>query len=451
MRDSCGQVGSVYTNAVVPVPIGGLSTISLDVPIGASFFNRAEYRGVNDPTKWTDFSSYIKQVRVEDLACPTWGLMKPEDKNDYATVGLPFFPTIHPPSEISAIDRAWSRCSDFATWEKEGNYRAYEIFDPPRILVPVSAIAPATNPVTIVTSLDPSSTVISIPEANPVDTRSPELPSSTARSLSSDMVQSFKEKPEQPSPGISEPASTGNFENLDPNESIYRSTQSSPTEVKQDASDSGMTRKPVKSYSLEANSGMNADHFSALKGLEIPNTSSVGESKPSRLDPDEDGLLTFAMQDFSTRLSMELGTLFSMETGGKLLIDPSTAKPANFLPPPVPSTRTGEVSRENLSFLSIKRGTVSSNRPGTSISAKPVTLEPTGTSRFRTGQTSLPSGENFRGGQGKMQAPKNQGKVSQSSSKDARLILLLSSHKSWENKLSRSSTMAAAATCPWTK
>lgn len=424
MQDSCGQIGSVYTNAVVPVPIGGLSTISLDVPIGASFLNRAEYRGVNHDMKWIDFSSYTKQVRVEDLACPTWGLMKPEDKNGYATVGLPFFPIIHPPSEISAIDRAWSRCSDFTTWEKEGNYRAYEIFDPPRILVPVSAIAPATNPATIVTSLDPSSTVISLPEANPVDTRSPELPSSTARSLSSDIVKSFKEKPEQPSPGISEPASTGNFENLDPNESIYRSTQSSPTEVKQYASDSDMTRKSVKSYSLEANSGMNADHFSALKGLGIPNTFSVGESKPSRLDPDEDGLLTFAMHDFSTRLSndvfagattrpgetknMGLGTLISMETGDKLLIDPSTAKPANFLPPPVPSTRTGEVSRENLSFLSINRGTVSSNRPGTSMSAKPVTLEPTGTSRFRTGQTSLPSGEIFRGGQGKMQAPKKQ-------------------------------------------
>lgn len=130
MQDSCGQVGSVYTNTVIPVPIGGLSTISLDVPIGASFVNRAEYRGVNHNSNWTDFLSYTKQVRVEGLACPTWSLMKSEDKNGYMTVGLPFFPIIHPLSEISAIDRAWGRCSDFATLERESNYRAYKIFDP---------------------------------------------------------------------------------------------------------------------------------------------------------------------------------------------------------------------------------------------------------------------------------------------------------------------------------
>lgn len=350
--------------------------------------------------------------------------MKSEDKNGYAIIRLLFFPIIHPLSEISAIDRAWGRCSDFATLERESNYQAYKIFDPPRELVPVSAIAPATNSVTSVTSLDPSSTVISLPKANPVDTRSPELPSSTAKSLSFDIVKSYKEKPEQPSSRISEPASTGNLENLDPNKSIYRSMYNSLTELKQDASDPDIMRKSVKSYGLETKSGMNADYFSALKGLRIPNTSFVGESKSSRLDTDKDGLFTFLTQNFTTQLSndvlagvtiktdetkiMGLKTLISMETGGKLLIDLSTAKPANFLPSPVPSTHTGEVFSGNFLFLSIDSGTVSSNKPRTSMSAKLFTLEPTKTLHSRTEQILLPSGKKFRGGQGKMQAPKKQ-------------------------------------------
>ena len=424
VQDSCGQVSSVYTNTVIPVPIGGLSTISLDVPIGASFVNRAEYRGVNHDSNWTDFLSYTKQVRVEDLACLTWSLMKLEDKNGYATVGLPFFPIIHPPSEISTIDCAWDRCSDFTTLEREGNYRAYEIFDLLKELVPVSAIAPVMNPVTSVNSLNLSSTVISLPKANLVDTRSPELPSSTAKSLSSNIVKSYKEKPEQPSSGISEPASTGNLENLDPNELIYRSTHNSLTELKQDAFDLDMMRKSVKSYGPEAKSGMNADYFSALKGLRIPNTSFVGENKSSRLDADEDGLLTFPTQDFMAQLSndvlvsvtiktdetkiMGLKTLINIETGSKLLIDSSTAKTTNFLPSPVLSTHIGKVSSGNLLFLSIDSGTVSSNRPRTSMSAKPFTLEPTGTLHSRTEQISLLSDKKFCGGQEKMQAPKKQ-------------------------------------------
>lgn len=160
-----------------------------------------------------------------------------------------------------------------------------------------------------------------------------------------------------------------------------------------------MTRKSMKSYGPEVKSGMNADYFSALKGLEIPNTSFVGESKSSRLDADEDRLLTFPTQDFMAQLSndvlagvtiktdetkiMGLKTLISMETGGKLLIDSSSAKPANFLPSPVPSTHTSKVSSGNFLFLSIDSGTVSSNRPCTSMSAKPFTLEPTETLHFQ--------------------------------------------------------------------
>lgn len=40
LHDSCGEVGSAYINAIVPVPAEGLSTISLNLPIRATFLNR---------------------------------------------------------------------------------------------------------------------------------------------------------------------------------------------------------------------------------------------------------------------------------------------------------------------------------------------------------------------------------------------------------------------------
>lgn len=100
MQDSCGLVGSVYTNAIVPVPADGLSTISLDLPVGATFMNRDWWR------LDARVSPHTKKVRTEDLACPTWGLVGSENpqKAEYVTVEYPFLPIIHPPSELASFN-----------------------------------------------------------------------------------------------------------------------------------------------------------------------------------------------------------------------------------------------------------------------------------------------------------------------------------------------------------
>lgn len=175
MQDSCGLVGSVYTNAIVPVPADGLSTISLDLPVGATFMNREYWR-------WDkNIASYTKKVRIEDLACPTWGLVGSEKPypDPYLTVGPPFLPIIHPPSELVSFHPAWAQCSAFRQYGV-GGYMLYEVFDPPRQLVPASAIAPATNPADIITASEPTPT-IRTSKPNPADVRLPELPSITSK------------------------------------------------------------------------------------------------------------------------------------------------------------------------------------------------------------------------------------------------------------------------------
>lgn len=371
---------------------------------------------MNQNMTWIGFSSYTKQVRVEDLACPTWGLMNSEDNKGYVTVGSPFFPIIHPPSEISAIDPDWSRCTDFATWERNGNYLPYEVFDPPIILVPASAIAPATNSVAVVTSSDPNPTVGSPPGPNPVDTRSPELPSSTGKPLSSDLVQSSTKEPERTFAGNSEPAPTGNSENLDPKKSNYQFSQMDPNEAIPDAVHSTLASEPVRRHSQEANSGIEPTEFSTIGGPGLQNPSTIGDSEPSRLDPGGDGHFTFAGKVFTTQLSNILGdgatispdesditrpnTLSSLNSDGSLAVDPCTIKSTNFPPTSIPSAYT--ILSRNHSFLSID-GKKTITPAGT-----PVQLEPSGGTfpRLGTNEIAFPtSAKIFRGGQGKSPRP----------------------------------------------
>lgn len=373
---------------------------------------------MNQDMKWRGFSSYTKQVRVEDLACPTWGLMNPEDKKGYVTVGSPFFPIIHPPSEITAIDPAWSRCTEFATLERMSNYLPYEVFDPPRMLVPASAIAPATNPIAVVSSADPKPTVGSPPGPNPVDTRSPDLPSSTGKPSSSDLVQSSTNKPERTFAENSKPAPTGNSENLDPKESNHRFSKMDPNEAIPDAVESTLASEPVRRHSHEAIPGMEPTEFSTLGGPGIHNPSSIRDSEPSRLDPGGERHFTFAGKVFSTHLSNMFATIgpdgsgvtrsstrISLDSDGSLTVDPGTVQPTSFPPtsiPPSAYTINGLTLSGNLSFLSIDGKPITPGGPGITVSGTRLQPEPSGTLRLGTTQIALPTTEIFRGGQGRL-------------------------------------------------
>ena len=139
MSDSCGVVGAMYTNPIVAVPMGGLSTISLNLFIGASF------NDVNFDRGDLSIPSYTKEVKTEDLICPTWRLAN-STQGSLGTVGPPFNPIIHPPSELINFDSAWRKCSRFVQTANVGGFYMYEVYDPPRALSPVAGIAPSVAP-----------------------------------------------------------------------------------------------------------------------------------------------------------------------------------------------------------------------------------------------------------------------------------------------------------------
>ncbi len=254
--DSCGQVGSAYTNAIVPVPMGGLSTVSLNLSIGATFQNNYFQRVV---------SSYTKKVRLEDLACPTWGLQSQTKNQATQTVGYPFLPIIHPPSELLSFDPGWARCNTFITGEQQGGDLAFEIFDPPYALHRVPAIAPpiapARNPVDTITAHDPTPTSRSV-TANPGDMRSPVLPSIT-------------KNPQLPNPGHPSTNDEGRTPIDGPiNPDLEKSNSASPMDpsgMNHDAADpAGSIPNIIESDSQQANSGIGAIIFSTFDGYQNP-------------------------------------------------------------------------------------------------------------------------------------------------------------------------------------
>ncbi|MCJ1426494.1 hypothetical protein MMC29_004397 [Sticta canariensis] len=173
--NDCGQVGSVYTDAIVAVPDGDLSTISLDLSIGASF---QDANRINIP-------AHTKPLRVADLACPTWGLEDSPHRNDlygYTTVGYPFNPIIVPPSQLISLDSAWLQCTSYprVAWVGAGGIcksLRNEVFDPPRQLTPVSALLPAATTASIT-----SASYQKLPSTSPAEPAgigSPRLPANT--------------------------------------------------------------------------------------------------------------------------------------------------------------------------------------------------------------------------------------------------------------------------------
>ena len=97
-HDSCTSIGKTYTNPIVAIAPGGLSTVSLDIALGVTFNDRNFYR--------SSINSFTKAVRTEDLLCPTWGLGNRNDTEYFkvSTVGPPFNPIVDPPLELLHLD-----------------------------------------------------------------------------------------------------------------------------------------------------------------------------------------------------------------------------------------------------------------------------------------------------------------------------------------------------------
>lgn len=174
--NDCGRVGAVYTNPIVPVAAGDLSTISLNLPLGATFHD----------TDRGDMEAFTKPVKVADLDCPSWGINN--SPGPYRTVGPPFNPIILPPIQLISIDFDWIACaySDVAWVGSNGICKSLrnEVFDPPRRLTPAAALAP---PITMAVAATPTAELPSPRKNNnnnaamPAKTADPALPAITER------------------------------------------------------------------------------------------------------------------------------------------------------------------------------------------------------------------------------------------------------------------------------
>lgn len=172
VKDLCGQLGSVYINPIITLPLGAVSTF---VP---EFYSDLEGQ------KWFDYgpaAGTIKPLELADLACPTVGVGKSTapDGTVETTFGAPYLPITIPPKQLTILDPVWHKiCTEIMP---TGIFlRSFGIVDPPRILRPATALgrtSPAEVPAILTPILQP---VITQPNAYPVSNMGENLPAVTA-------------------------------------------------------------------------------------------------------------------------------------------------------------------------------------------------------------------------------------------------------------------------------
>ena len=261
MIDSCGPVGASYTSPIIAIPSGGLYTISLDVPIGGTFYYDPKY-GMEGSTK---------QVEVTDLACPTWriGTATVADMTYYGygrVVGPPFFPLVSPPPELLSFDPSWAKCTAFEKYCEKG-CESWAIFDPPSALIPQASVAAFQAPTSQPSSLLPTTTA-----ASPVaeSTKATATPVQTPAS-----VATPTKPPADPGSGSVLSTVSKASPSLDPQVSPKSSILSTPRSVQSSAD----PKQSQGSWmpSLESNSG-------ASSAAEITPSAIVGSAVPASID-----------------------------------------------------------------------------------------------------------------------------------------------------------------------
>ncbi|KAL8852903.1 MAG: hypothetical protein Q9221_002279 [Calogaya cf. arnoldii] len=144
VRDQCGTLGNVYSHVTIPIKPGGLSTIS---------FSGSELIAVSGSTIGSFDPAIPPSCRTYGAADPMWETLTQswDDTTttvttSYVTMGPPYWPILSPPVELLEYDPTWKAKCPY--WHTAGNnFDAFYhgIFDPPRILTPVSAMAPQTT------------------------------------------------------------------------------------------------------------------------------------------------------------------------------------------------------------------------------------------------------------------------------------------------------------------
>ena len=140
------------TSVIVPVPSGGLSTISLDMEVGQTYLSDRQYR------------RYTKSFNLNEIACPTFGFGDPFVTTSWftwttsgtvsssyltrriATMGPPWNPYIIPPNEVMSAHPVWAEACMYLADSNNYFVAKFPIFDPPITLHPVKILDPHTEP-----------------------------------------------------------------------------------------------------------------------------------------------------------------------------------------------------------------------------------------------------------------------------------------------------------------
>ena len=156
--DSCGVVSPIVTNPIVGLDASDISTIHYDEPLGATYFPL--------PNQW---ESSVTQLKVEDLACPTFGVgdvitvwssqtvdgYSSTWSNTYTTFGPPYKPIIVVPPALLSYKSEWiSTCGNYS-YTPVSWIQTFGIIDPPQPLTPEAILSvPQTTPAAA-TTVDP--------------------------------------------------------------------------------------------------------------------------------------------------------------------------------------------------------------------------------------------------------------------------------------------------------
>ena len=148
-----------------------ISTIHYNKPLGATY----------DPTP-NAVESELAQLKVEDLACPTWGIgnaktvwtTRTEDGSTsswteiYTTFGPPFRPVIVVPPKLLSYRPEWPATCGNYSYTQVSWMETFGVLDPPIPLTPQDALLiPATTPA-VATTVDPAPpTTIADPASKP--------------------------------------------------------------------------------------------------------------------------------------------------------------------------------------------------------------------------------------------------------------------------------------------
>ena len=159
VSDQCRTVGPKLIDPIITLAPGKLSTWTPgtdnygdpnDLTVGAFWYLHADDH---------DLGAGIAPLKVQDLACPTWGLGEStsSDGTVYETIGPPWLPLIVPPMEMFTLDRVWSA---LCTGILSDHYAltTFGLIDPPIALTPAALLLPTpiASPTPVPTPADPT-------------------------------------------------------------------------------------------------------------------------------------------------------------------------------------------------------------------------------------------------------------------------------------------------------